>query len=378
MHIDRRPSGLWRVTVQVNKQRATATATTLAEVKRLGARLELDLGGQPAANDVTVRELLDQHLDEHPYAATTRADRISARLHLPDKFEDRRVRDVTPMLVDSLYAQLARDRVSVHRIRTIHGLLGSAFKRARRWGWTTSNPTRDALVPAEPSFTVTAPTAVEADAFIAAGDALSPQFGLFLRVAAIVGSRRGETCGLQWPDFTADLGDAGPTFALRVARTVTYTKASGLIVKETKTGQKGARTVAIPAGLAARLQAWKRAQAEAALAVGIRFDDDDDRWIFTKDYANPWHPSSASHQALEARTAAGIAGTVKLKHLRNFVATEMIDAGYSDKTGQGRLGHTRTATFTDRYAAFRPAADAGAADELERRLETASDRRLRR
>jgi integrase len=38
------------------------------------------------------------------------------------------------------------------------------------------------------------------------GDGGSPELGLFLRLAVVLGARRGELCSLRWPDIDFDHG----------------------------------------------------------------------------------------------------------------------------------------------------------------------------
>ena len=59
---------------------------------------------------------------------------------------------------------------------------------------------------------------------------------------------------------------------------------------------------------------------------------------------------------------------MRLHDLRHFLAKRMIAAGIDVRTVSGRLGHRRTSTTTDRYAAFVPAADRLAADGFEAAL----------
>lgn len=301
-----------------------------------------------------MRELLVLHLAEHPYRPYTRDDFESVYKHLPTAFLDRQLRSVTPVVLDHLYMQLRRDGLSSYRIRKAHVLLSSAMTRARRWGWIATNPARDAMPPAEPKIETVTLTSDEARRFIVEADAVSDSFGMFVRLAAIVGARRGELLALQWRDLNDN--------DLRIRRSISMTKRSGLVVDEVKTGSKGVRTIALPPALVEMLHAHRVRQAEGALAAGIRLPASG--WMFTHDYANPWYPTTPSHWAREACAMAGLDDTIQLRHLRNFVATEMLDAGYSVKQTAARLGHSRIATTGDRYAAWVRSRDEEAADML--------------
>ena len=74
---------------------------------------------------------------------------------------------------------------------------------------------------------------------------------------------------------------------------------------------------------------------------------------------------------MDARRKAGLGDHVRLHDMRHFLATRMkmsFAAGVDVRTVSGRLGHRRTSTTTDRYAAFVPASDRLAADGFEASL----------
>lgn len=351
------PSGTWRVAVKVNNQRRTATAPTKEAAKRLGAQMTVAMAAEPTRVPKTMRDLLLAHLDQQGYAPTKLADLRSVYKKFPEAFLDRKVQTVTPDVLDALYTKLL-EVTTVHRVRTLHVLTSSALSRARRWGWINSNPARDAAPPAAPKREVLAPTTDQVRAFITHADEVSAEFGLLVRIAAVVGCRRGETCALQWRDIIGD--------SLIVRHSVSYTKASGMVVRQTKTGDKGDRRVAIPTALADRLAMHRFEQAERAAAAGVPIGADG--WVFTSDFVSPWHPSSASHMAREARVAGGLLDKAsRMKHLRNYVITEMLGEGYSLKQAGARAGHSKELT-TQGYEAWMPVKDQAAAQMLGSRV----------
>jgi integrase len=54
-------------------------------------------------------------------------------------------------------------------------------------------------------------------------------FGLFLRLAVVLGARRGELCALRWTHINFDSGE------IQVAGSVIYVPGQPLIEKDTKT-----------------------------------------------------------------------------------------------------------------------------------------------
>jgi integrase len=130
--------------------------------------------------------------------------------------------------LDALYRQLGRDRVNVHTIRRIHEVLSAAFAKAVGWGYIDRNPAEHASPPPRPRSERQAVSAADLRALL---DACPPKLKLWVRLAFVTGARRGEVCGLQWRDVNLERG------TLVVRRNVVYTPASGVQVKETKTGK---------------------------------------------------------------------------------------------------------------------------------------------
>lgn len=352
MHLHQLPSGNWRVIVQHGGRKRSATRATRAEARIAGAELAIALDAQPKASTVTVAELLDRHLAAARLRDTSRDTYDYARRHVPDDFEALPVADVGPPAIDALYRRLEAAGVSANYVRKVNSLLSGAFKRAVRWGWVAVNPCRDADVPADDEPELRTPSTDEARKLLGECDALSWSFGLFVRVAANTGARRGQVLGLQH----RDVGDR----QIAIVRGVTYTKRSGLAVGDLKGGRRERRTVAIGQGLADRLTLHMMAQCtEQPLGP--------DAWLFTVDGRAPWFPSTPTHWWGEARVAAGV-DAVRIHDLRHYVATEGFAADIDPRTVMGRLGHRRMSTTMERYAAARPARDRAFAEHLEREL----------
>lgn len=354
MHIRQLKSGSWRVIVQVDSRRMSATAPTRAEAERAGAQLVLDAGGTPSGTNTTVGELLDLHLAEHDYRPTTLADLKRVRDALPAQFLARKVGEVEPVVIDGLYRQLTKSGWSPHRVQRIHGLLGSAFQRAKRRGWARTVPTRDADLPKIPEREDTTPDVAAVRRLLAAAD---DDFRLFLWLAATTGARRGELCALQWADVDTKAA------VLRIRRAVSYTKASGLVIGETKTGVKGRRGIPLEADTLEMLDRHLLAQRKAGLAAGIT----DVPWIFTSNLVRCWRPEFPTYRFMALRDSLGL-DTVRLHDIRHFVASELVGGITDARTAADHLGHARTSMTLDRYSAPLEQRRRDAAVELGRRL----------
>lgn len=74
------------------------------------------------------------------------------------------------------------------------------------WGWIGQKPAALATPPAVQKADVAPPTAEDAAWLLATAMAEDPELGLFLRLAVVLGARRGELCRLRWSDVDFDQG----------------------------------------------------------------------------------------------------------------------------------------------------------------------------
>jgi integrase len=353
MHISQLPSGNWRVILQVNGVRMSATAPSKAAARRLGAEMTLRSGATPDERP-DVREVIDVHLAaaKDRLSPTLYADYLSVYRRLPEPFLNRIANEVRPYVIDGLYAELTDNGLSAHRIRRIHELLSQAFRRAMRYEWVVANPVEKAEKPEVKKADVHPPPPADVARLV---DAAPADLQLFLRLAASTGARRGELVALQWADVRFD------TAELVIRRSLSYTPASGVVVGDTKTGAKGHRSLALGLPTMAALRAHRASMAETALAHGLPSPV----WVFSHDAGvTPWRPDYATHAFADLRKKLKLTG-VRLHDLRHFVATQMLAAGDSPVQVAGRLGHSTPTVTLEVYADWLPSHDRDAAHRLE-------------
>lgn len=356
MHLRRLPSGRWRVIVKHRGQQRTATADTQADATALGARMILDLGGTPTVNTVTVRELVHSTLAERgpKWSPTTLADMALVAEKVPKSFANRPLAAVTPAVVEGMWRQLERDGLSAHRQRRMHRLLSISWQRALLYGWAGTNP-----------FSIARPTPpaprdmqVPTDAQVRSLLATPGTIGLFIRVAATTGARRGELCALQWPDVDLERAQ------LLIRRSIVLV-ARVITERPTKTGTKGQRVVTLDEPTVARLAAHKTAQDHLAEASGLPAV-----WVFSDTAgATPWLPDSTTRSFIRARRRAHVPDTVRLHDLRHYVATSMLQDGEAPLDVAAQLGHASTSTTLGTYAHYVPGRNRKAIDRLAARLD---------
>jgi integrase len=233
-----------------------------------------------------------------------------------------------------------------------------------RQSWIGANPARDASLPPARRSRIEPPSPAKVRALLTAAEEHSPEMGMFIRLAALLGARRGELCGLQWEDFDDATG------TIKVRRGVVEV-AGALQVKDTKTHAE--RIIALDPGTVALLSQYRAAmksrahQCETKLIPGAFILSE------SPDGSRPIRPDKASDVFKRLRTGVGLDGA-RLHDLRHFVATQLIGAGHDIRTVSGRLGHAQTSTTLNTYAAFLSGRDRAAADQLAALLDVEDNR----
>jgi integrase len=105
-----------------------------------------------------------------------------------------------------------------------------------------------------------APAVEDAARLLSVALAEDRELGLFLRLAVVLGARRGELCAVRWYDVDLDQGE------VLIAGGIVRVPGESLVDKATKTHAK--RRVAVGADTAELLRAHRLAQAKDALACG--------------------------------------------------------------------------------------------------------------
>lgn len=297
-------------------------------------------------------------------------------LHILPALGSKSLSKLRPSDLDRLYDRLSNEGQAPGSIRKVHAILRSSLNLAERWEWIDRNPAARASPPVVRQTEVKAPPADMVHAVMAEA-ARYPGFPLFLRLAGVTGARRGELCGLRRSDV--DLAGRRLRISRGVIVVADETEAArdrtivrvgeGLFVKTPKTSE--GRSVDLDEETVLELAAHLEHIRSRAEAQGIELVADP--YLFSEpmrskrlDGSQPWHPREVSRKWRSVRDAVG--GEGRLHSLRHFVATELLGAGVPLPTVSRRLGHRRTSTTSDIYAAYLPASDRDAADVMGDRL----------
>lgn len=370
MGLEKRGANSWRIEVSAGvdprtgrRQRVRETVKgDRAAAERREMQLILEVGeGVPAefSLSMTVADMLRQWLPIAPGLADyTRYDYgLAIEKHIvPSKLGKMPAHKVKPFDLDRFYRQLERDGLGPDRIRRCHAILRGAYKRAVVWEWVVRNPALHATPPPPPIRDIDSLEPSDYRRLSAHAHDSLLRLAVIIDLAADIGPRRGEICGLQWPDFNLDKG------VVKVIRTVAVVPGVGDVVKTIK-GNPRRRLEAKPLTPQTinSLRLWDIATSEER-SLGANPKD----WVFLAPKAMSFYrPDCLGHDFRRLAAEAGMPGA-HLHQLRHYVVTQLIDAGIDVDIASRRVGHSRTSTTTDYYGDGVPSSAWTAAEAMER------------
>jgi integrase len=266
--------------------------------------------------------------------------------------------------LDRFYAQLRKQGgkdgrpLAPSTVREVHAILSGALQQATAWGWITQNPARLASPPVVEKAKVRPPEVGQVAKLLRAAMQEDDAFGLFLRLADVLGARRGELCALRWSHVDVERGE------ILVAGSVIYVPGQPLMDKDTKTHAE--RRVAVGADTLEALHRHRVRAAETALAFGVTLGLNAYVFSHTPDGQAPIRPDYMTHRFTVLAKRLNV--TCRLHDLRHFMVTQLVAGGVDWRTVAGRAGHADGHMTLGTYAHFQQAQDRKAAEFMDRLL----------
>lgn len=353
--------GKWRFVVSAGIDPATGKRRqpsrtfygNKTEANRALAEFVNEVGHRPQVAGITVAEMLRAFMREAELAPTSRADykRVIASI-LEPRLGSMLLAKVTPPVIDRTWREAATAGISAHRIARAHTVLSAAFRQAMRRGWTETNPARAAAPRPPERPAVRSPGSATLRALLAAV-AADVELHTWLRLSVVTGARRGEVLALRWDDIDQDAS------RLTIRRSVSYTPATGVTIKATKTNRE--RTVALDPQTLAVLDELRTARVEGAALTGLPFPDAGFVLAMDPEGLTPWRPDLATHRFGRIRQRVPGADKYRLHDIRHAAASLLLAAGHDLRTVADRLGHARPSVTLEIYAATLPESERAAA-----------------
>lgn len=311
-------------------------ALAKAPVQTVGDYLELWLEGLPGRN------LSQQTVDS--YRNFTRAILIPSLGKI-------RLRGLRAEHIDAMLAHERERGLKPATLRKIKTVLSSALSQARRRGYISVNPVRDAVSPAirnEPMVTLTED---QTDELLAAltGD---PFYHCLFLVAATTGMRRSELARLRETDVDLVEGvlsvqrsktDSGRRLIRLHARTVQALAQHSLFVDEKRRKHR---------------EIWEE---NGLVFPSVR------HWVYRGREMPPGRqlqPHSITQRWEQCRNAGLVPREMRFHDLRHTHATQLLRAGVNVKVVSERLGHANVSITLNTYAHVLPDMQQSAVDAM--------------
>ena len=368
---EKRP-GYFEVRVYAGRDPATgisryATRTvrgTVKEANAVRAQLLTDVDRDGVVTTKhTVRELFDRvidHLETLGRERTTIFGYRQIARSVPETIGRMPLAKLRAGDLDRYYSELVRSGLSAATVRRRHAFIRRSLAQGMRWDWVRENVADRASPPSEPRrrFEVQSADAVVA-LIEAAGESRMPELAVAFRLLASVGGRRGEVCGLQWPDIDLERGTC------TIRRAVKQLPGQ-IFVGDVKSHQE--RTVLLDPDTIEVLRSHRRHQEELSALGGMRLVDPAFVLSDSPGGGEPWQPNRLTQALERLRDRSGYTG--RLHDLRHWNASQLIEAGESAVVVAERLGHGDPATTHRWYAHMMPAADKRASIAIGKALTT--------
>lgn len=331
-----------------------------------GLRVDVRQGNHVDRSDITVGEYLSdwmERLDGKVRRSTASSYRSTLRLHVVERIGGVKLQKLTPMDLETLYADLAkpgayrggkRDEsgapvkpraLSSRTIEYVHVVLNRALREAVNHGLILSNPAAKATRPThrpDPA-DMKAWSRAELETFLRARkEAGDPLYAMW-RLIAATGMRRGEAAGLQVDDLDLESG----RLHVRRSRVVVNHE----VFTEAPKTAAGARSI----GLDDLTLEALRAHVGASTGDG---------WMFTDELGGPLHPDTGISDRFEKHVASAGVRRIGIHGLRHTYATLALEAGVSPRIVQKRLGHSSVAITLGTYSHVSDATDLEAAERV--------------
>lgn len=279
----------------------------------------------------------------------------------------KRLSDIQPLDVQSLYSSLQEKGLSARTVRYTHAILNSALKQAVKWGLMPRNPAAMAELPKMIRNEMRALSPLEAAQFLEACD--NDRWGIVFQLALATGMRPEEYLGLKWSDIDLERG------IVTVQRTLCWRrKGGGYYFGEPKTS-RSRRSIILPSSVRdALIEHRKKNQSTEAAAVA-RNDQILDL-VFATSEGTPLMPRNLLKRHFKPiLKSANLPETIRLYDLRHSCATLLLTAEENPKVVSERLGHANITLTLDTYSHVLPSMQQAASDKLEQMLFASKSRR---
>jgi integrase len=346
-----------QVTTKDGKQKQFRVKSEAEGIKLL-RKIQMEMEeGLVVDRTITVKEYLEYWIEEVHKPTIKISSYIKyrklLRTHILPQLGSVRLEQLSPQMVQKLYAQKLQAGLSSKTIRDIHGVLHRALQTAVDWKMLAWNVCDVVKPPRLVRSKRKALSLEEVQRLLEA--ARGHRLELVIILALVTGMRRGELLALTWADID------WKARIIDVCKTVEYFPHVGYVVDEPKT-EASKRQIILPA-FAMELLERHRAEQEKAKQVHSSTWEDHDL-VFPNQHGGYLSPRYVEKTFGRLAKAAGL--RVTFHCLRHSASTLLRSMGVDIKAIQAMLGHASMQVTTEIYSHVLPEMLGKAAEQWDR------------
>jgi integrase len=267
--------------------------------------------------------------------------------------------DLTTNHLQALYNHLQETGRAPSTIQKAHRIISQCLDKAvetRLIGWNPAKSTERPSVQKETGKALAEKSMVKfLDKVYKESDKWKAAFLTLLGT----GLRIGELLALEWDDIDFEAE------TIRVNKTLSFTKAKGLVVNEPKT-EASSSLVPIPPSVLEALKKHRASQAAIILHMGEKYENR--KLVFGTDVGTYMYPRNFARKFYSLLDRAGIE-RVGVHTLRHTFATRLLEEGESLRVMQELLRHADIATTANIYSHVTTKTKKKAARKMDRLLQ---------
>ena len=173
------------------------------------------------------------------------------------------------------------------------------------------------------------------------------------------GIRRGELCGLEWPDIDFE------KYMIHIKRARQYQRNKGIVVVPTK-NRSSQRSIKLPSWLFDILRSYRSWWNQQKLVNGADWMGQEEA-VFIQEDGKPISPDTINYWLTKFNEDNGLKN-INPHGLRHTFATLQITAGVDIRTLQARTGHAQASTLINIYSHELRSAEEAASEALDSML----------
>lgn len=348
--IYKRRNGAWCAQVSLNGKRLTRTFKTQKEcqvwVRETIGRVDSGLTYEKA--HLTLIDFMERYLASSKSSLRPKTwyqyNQI-ARDHILPELGKRKLVDLHPDIVQTLYDKLLMAGIGVRTVRLSHSVLRRCLNQAVKLGIIQSNPTAATSPPKAKHKEMKFLDEAQAQQLIVAAIVAGDRYTALYQLALTTGMRQGELLGLQWKDINWDRK------TIHIRRQLTRIPGGHLSFAQLKT-RSSIRTTSLGDSTTSALKQHRKKQLLESEKAGTRWQDHD--LIFPTSTGSPTNPSNLYYRSFKLLLKDAELPSIRFHDLRHTAASLMLNHGVPILIVSKRLGHAQPSITLDVYGHIMP------------------------